>query len=315
MSTFQFKNRRYVYNTVPYNNTGERAVEVPLGLNFLSTLKDKRRVCEIGNVLPIYEAELGFDAEICPRRVVDLYERGPRIENIDVMDLPSDEKFGAIVSISTVEHVAQDWFNNKMPGMRDREGPLKAIAKIYDLLLPQGVALITVPFGVLTDSGSQIQFSEPYLRLLTAKYGVPGRAVSFGFLRRRIARQHCWEEADISSLDLTQYCAPMIGANAIAVIELTKLEEPFELKLDLPPTPLKYQTQIDHLRIGLVGYSRLLADTAAMIQAKLAAGKNIPLILEEGYPEEWRPWLINLPDEKRWFESVCWGVAGGRHRP
>src|SRR5689334_9192168 len=102
MSTFKFKNQRFVYNTAPYNNTGERAVEVPLGLNFLNALKDKSRVCEIGNVLAIYEAELGFDTEICPRRIVDLYEKGPRIENIDVMDLPSAEKYRAIVSISTV---------------------------------------------------------------------------------------------------------------------------------------------------------------------------------------------------------------------
>jgi SAM-dependent methyltransferase len=313
MSTFKFKNKRFTYNTVPYNNTGERAVEVPLGLSFLRTIKDKSRVCEIGNVLAIYEAELGFDTEICPRRIVDLYEKGPRIENIDVMDLPPGEKYSAIVSISTVEHVGQDWLNSEAPGMRDREGPLKAIAKIYDLLRPQGEAFITVPFGVLTDSRAQIQFSEPYLRLLTSKYGVPAKAISLGFLRRLIAIEQRWEEADIDSLDLAEYCAPMIGANAIAIIELTKLEEPFELNLHLPPTPLKYHRQIDHLRIGLVSYSRLLADTAETIKAKLAAGKDMPSILEEGYPEEWKPWLIDSSDEKRWFESVCRGVTGGWH--
>lgn len=46
----------------------------------------------------------------------------------------------------------------------DREAPLKAIAKIYGLLEPNGKALITVPFGKLTDGKWYIQFSQKYLR-------------------------------------------------------------------------------------------------------------------------------------------------------
>ncbi|MEM9694761.1 MAG: hypothetical protein AAGA56_19595, partial [Myxococcota bacterium] len=69
---------------------------------------------------------------------------------------------------------------------RDRFAPLHAIAKIYDLLAPEGEALVTVPFGRLTDGGWWIQFSTEYVKRLTTHLGLPRNAVKLAAIRRDV---------------------------------------------------------------------------------------------------------------------------------
>ncbi|MEG5154651.1 hypothetical protein QUB66_08030, partial [Microcoleus sp. A2-C3] len=166
------------------------------------------------------------------------------------MNLQSEEKYDAIVSLSTVEHIGQKGDPSGGYGEqeenRDLEGPLKAIAKIYDLLAPDGKALITVPFGKLIDGEWYIQLSKEYLYLLGKKYGIPKEAVSVNCLKL-IDRETTdrgfnvlWEELDALELSYVEYGSPFSQANAIAVIELSKLSSDFHLKLNVEPSPLLY---------------------------------------------------------------------------
>lgn len=113
------------YNTTRLN---ERAVEIPIALTWLAdrVLADG---VEVGNVLSHY----GFPAH----RVVDLYETGADVDNIDVFDL--EGPFEWIVSISTLEHVGDD--------RGDPSGPMRAIEHLESLLEPGGAMLVTIPGG------------------------------------------------------------------------------------------------------------------------------------------------------------------------
>ncbi|NMG06242.1 hypothetical protein DP117_04920 [Brasilonema sp. UFV-L1] len=54
--TFTWNGKSLPYNRIPYNNTAERSIEIPIVLNFLSTNgKVEDKLLEVGNVLCNYE--------------------------------------------------------------------------------------------------------------------------------------------------------------------------------------------------------------------------------------------------------------------
>jgi SAM-dependent methyltransferase len=249
--SFVFKGKEFYYNRIRFNNPTERAVEIPIAFDFMANLKKQpASILEVGNVLSFYENSLSETLGIRSRRIVDKFEVEIGVENEDLMNLASDQKYDAIVSLSTVEHIGQNadpsaTYGEKIEN-RDLEAPLKAIAKIYDLLAPEGKALITVPFGKLIDGGWYIQFSKEYLYFLSKNYGIPQEAVSINCLKL-IARETTgnsfkvlWEELDALELSYVEYGSPYSQANAIAVIELTKLPGDFDLNLNVEPAPLLY---------------------------------------------------------------------------
>ncbi len=248
---FLFGNTTLYYNRSPYNNRAERAVEIPIAFDFLARQPHDKPMLEVGNVLQYYENALSDHLGIRSRHIVDKFEVGQCIENIDILDLQPEEPYQTIVSVSTVEHVGQTCSPSGQFGEQrvasDLEAPLKAIAKIYDLLAPGGRALITVPFGKLTDGGWYIQFGSEYLDLLVTKYALPQEALSVHFLKC-LAREpgwnnpyQLWSEAAEEELADVKYDSIRGGARAIAVIEFTRLARPFMLNLDVPATPLQYE--------------------------------------------------------------------------
>lgn len=302
-ASFSFKGQQLAYNQSTHNNYGERAVEIPIAFDWLAQLSDTSAICEIGNVLANYEQLYDPEGRYAGRQIVDKFERGERIDNIDVLDLPAERRYSAIISISTVEHVEQEHSSEHLFLNRDLEAPLKAIAKIFDLLAPGGRALITVPFGRLLDGRWYIQFSAEYLRLLVTSYGIPEAALSVTCLRRLIAPVQCWAEATIEELEHCEYYAPMPYANAIAVIELTRQPATFQLQLQTPAAALAYADEINHYELVLAAYGRMVTDGEAAVRQQIAAGRSLAQIIEQGMPPEWRPWLAQ-PIAARWLESL-----------
>ncbi|MEG4071514.1 hypothetical protein QUA33_02440, partial [Microcoleus sp. Pol14D4] len=272
--TFLFQGKELYYNRIPYNNPSERAVEVSIGFNWLINLQNSDRVLEVGNVLSRYETSLGEQMGVIKRRIIDKFEIDIGVDNEDLMTLKSEEKYDAIVSISTVEHIGQGLDPRGAYGesseIRDLEAPLKAIAKIYDLLAIDKKALITVPFGVLTDGGWYIQFSAQYLALLK-KYGIPPEAIRTSFLRlinrdpTKDSVKMLWGEIEEIELSNVEYNHPFPFANAIAVIELSKLSKNFQLNLEVDPTPLYYHMPYE-TRIELDQYKVQLHQTQGELE-------------------------------------------------
>jgi hypothetical protein len=249
---FTFQGKELFYNRIDFNNRAERAVEVPIAFDFLAQRAGSGNVLEVGNVLQHYENGLSDLLRIRERRIVDKFEAGEGIDRVDIMDVDVSEKYQTIISVSTLEHVGQSCAPSGEFGEQkrttDREAPLKAIAKIYDLLAVGGEALLTIPFGKLIDGGWYIQFSLDYLNLITSKYGIPQEAISIRYLKN-VAREPVWKnpyqkwlEVEPQELSSVRYDTIAGGARAIAVITLTKLEQPFTLNLAHPQTPLGYES-------------------------------------------------------------------------
>lgn len=132
--SFVFDNAQFAYFYHPYNNTceTERSIEIPIALAFLGH-RPPGPILEVGNVLNHYAP--------FPHTIVDKYEAGADVANLDVADIGFAQGFASIVSISTMEHVGWDE-EPFAPGKA-----VRAIARLRSLLLPGGQMLISFPIG------------------------------------------------------------------------------------------------------------------------------------------------------------------------
>jgi SAM-dependent methyltransferase len=130
-TTFPFEGERLAYAPA----LGERTIEIPIAERFVARAPSgSSGLLEIGNVLNHHRR--------FPHAVVDKYEPGDGVLNADVVDYEPPERFGAIVSVSTLEHVGWD--------ERPRDPPkLRAALRhlVERCLRPGGELLATVPLG------------------------------------------------------------------------------------------------------------------------------------------------------------------------
>ena len=187
--SFTAEGRKHRYFVHPYNPTwrSERAVEIPLALDFLA--RTPGRGVEIGNVLDHYVPTT--------HRRVDKYEVAPGVENIDVLDLRSDP-LDWIVAISTLEHVGWD------ESPRDPTKAVRAVEHLRALLRPEGRLFLSVPVG-----------HNPGLDA-AMRAGLDGTVRSIGLVRGPRSR---WTEVD--KLPDVAYDVERHAARAVWIGELT----------------------------------------------------------------------------------------------
>jgi hypothetical protein len=179
-----------------YNRTwrNERAVEIPLALAFLEARSGP--VLEVGNVLIRY----GRSGHV----VVDKYEHGPGVLNIDVVEYRPAERFSSIVMISTLEHIGWD---------EDEKDPtkiLRAIRHLQSLLSPEGRMLVTCPLSY-----------NPNLDGIIADDRAGAARQSF------LARRHgSWRETDLRTAFGGHYHSDSRGASGLWVAQFAAVPGP-----------------------------------------------------------------------------------------
>jgi hypothetical protein len=250
--TFTIKGQPLAYNRMPHANVpqSERSVELPIVIQFLSALPRIGRMLEVGNVLSYYGELLPPELDIASRRTIDKFERASGVENIDLMDVDTGDKFDTIVSISTLEHVGQAVDPRDSYGEtgeeRDPDAPLEAVARIYGMLNIGGRAVITVPFGKFTDHRWFIQFGRDYLDRLYDELGVPRLAVETYAMKlvgvtddnNGDPEVRVWREGNPDEMDDIEYNAPLPFANGILVIEMTRIADDDPLLIAPPGEPV-----------------------------------------------------------------------------
>lgn len=107
--------------------TNERSIELRLAQQFVASVGG--RGMEFGNVLTRYGLAR-------PWTIVDKYETGLGIANIDIVDF-EDEPFDFIVSVSTLEHVGWD------EDVREPEKVVQALYRLLSLLKTDGRLFLT----------------------------------------------------------------------------------------------------------------------------------------------------------------------------
>lgn len=151
-SEFVFNSTRLQYFFHSYNNFGltERSIEIPIVKHFLET-GGYKHVLEIGNVTNHYYDYFREVFLKARKTVVDKYEPGYDVINLDVRKFTSDVRFDFVFSISTFEHMDSDLGRNP----EYTKGAAELISVAADniryvgdaLLAPGGKLLITAPVG------------------------------------------------------------------------------------------------------------------------------------------------------------------------
>ena len=168
--------RRWTWRT-------ERCVEIALGRHAIAS-RSPTNVLEVGNVLPLY----GVTRHV----VLDKYERGAGVLNIDIVDYHPGRRFGLAVSLSTLEHVGWD---------EEPRDPGKAAGALQRLGAMADDLLVTIPVGV------HREFEEAF---------VNGPFDHVQLLVRTSRRAH-WASRPLAARHGVRYGAPYPCGNGILI--------------------------------------------------------------------------------------------------
>jgi hypothetical protein len=188
--------RRWAWRT-------ERCVEIALGLRALG-LHAGDQVLEVGNVLPLAGAR--------GHTVVDKYEQGDGVLNVDIVDFDPERSYELVVSISTLEHVGWD----EIP-----QDPDKAAAALKTIDRLGRRLLVTVPVGY------HRRFEEAFL-------AGPFDDIVMLVKTGRSAR---WEQRPPSDRSRVSYGTPYACGNGILVGMRGHPLTPPWVGFPRPPTP------------------------------------------------------------------------------
>lgn len=191
-NTFKFNGKVLHCFYHPYNNTSknERFIELPIVIERMKAYsKTRKEILEIGNVISHYYS--------LPHVVVDKYESGKNILNIDAEKFNLGKKFDLIVSVSTLEHVGWD---------EEPQNPEKIFTVIKNIrknLAIEGEAVITLPIGY--NNAMDEMLKKDILKFDKEIY------------LKRITKENKWAETSKKDALNKKYGEPFQNANAILI--------------------------------------------------------------------------------------------------
>lgn len=149
---FLFEGNKLEYFFHSYNNfrLSERAIEIPI-INYFLRQNNYEEILEIGNVTNHYYDYFRQTFADKRKTVVDKFERGQGVINLDIADYVPNDRFDFVFSISTFEHMDSDLGNN--PDYVEGSSKLVSVAAdnikhVGDALLKDGGRfLVTAPIG------------------------------------------------------------------------------------------------------------------------------------------------------------------------
>ena len=161
----------------------ERALEIALAQRAVADFANDE-ILEVGNVLA-FAGRTGHT-------VVDKYELGAGVLNVDILDYAPGRRFGLVVSISTLEHIGWD---------EEPQEPAKAAAALQIMADLGDALLVTMPVG--------------YHRELERAF-IDGPFSSVALAVRTSRRCH-WVKRPLSEVPGIQYGHPYPFGNGILV--------------------------------------------------------------------------------------------------
>lgn len=185
---FVVSGEKLPYFIALYNHTwrNERIVEIPFAQEFLNNNRGTS-VLEIGNVMSHY-FEVSHD-------VVDKYEPGDGVINSDILTYVPANKYDAILSLSTLEHIGKD-------KVRDDRKVLRVYDHIVnELLSDTGVFMFSVPIG----------FNPVFDAYIDSGEIKPDASVCL----KRISEDNDWVEVSWQSVKTCRYMDPYHCANGL----------------------------------------------------------------------------------------------------
>ena len=161
----------------------ERIVEVPFAMAALGRVKPGARILDVGSAestFPLSAASLGYrvtaiDPRPLPYSHPNLESHAARFEE---WDAPSD-RFAGVFLISTIEHVGLSAYGERAYGSPEPcEGAdLDLINRVHGLLAPDGIMVLTTPYGQRETTELERIYDDESLRKLLADWEIVERQI------------------------------------------------------------------------------------------------------------------------------------------
>jgi SAM-dependent methyltransferase len=167
----------YSEDGVRVGGTNERIVEVPYALRALSRVPVGGRVLDVGaseSSVSLSLASLGYDTVALDLNPYRFSHPGlePVAAKLEAWEPASD--FDAILCISTIEHVGLGWYGEEPePEGADR----RALDRLGTWLKPDGVIVLTVPYGAAGVDEVQRTYNAASLARLLEGWSIEDRTI------------------------------------------------------------------------------------------------------------------------------------------
>lgn len=151
---------------VRLRHVNERIVEVPFAMRALGGVELGGRVLDVGaaeSSVALSLATMGFDVTALDLRPYPFAHPNLRTvaQPLEEFDEP-DESFDAVLLVSTVEHIGLGWYGEQP----DRYDDKRAMARLRELLKPEGALVLTVPYGAPSVDAVQRRYDKAGLDAL-----------------------------------------------------------------------------------------------------------------------------------------------------
>lgn len=183
----------YFYHTYNLAWRNERSVEVPLALERLRRHQGGA-VLEVGNVLRHYVP--------IEHEVIDKYERGAGVFNVDAAEFRPGRLYQLILSVSTLEHVG-------IPPDEPGGGKVLAVVEnLVSLLAPGGELWLTASLGLNTEFDALVERRDTPFDEVRA-------------MRRTVGKNE-WREVGLEAVRDCGYPESKFRADAIVICTTRK---------------------------------------------------------------------------------------------
>lgn len=177
----------------------------------ISNMPERGRVLDVGctaglNFLPITLSELGYEVYGIDLRPFKIRSNNFQFIIADTRHLPFRNVFDVCYGVSTVEHIGlPSTVSAVLSKIEDPEGDIKAIKEMQNIVKPNGIMIITVPFGksdILPLISSRIYDANGIERLLNGLTIVAEEYVmKIGDIWRRVSQNEA-AKADHASEEM-----------------------------------------------------------------------------------------------------------------
>jgi hypothetical protein len=212
---FQFNDTNLEYFFHSYNNfrLTERTIEIPIMCFYLKKFQSDE-ILEIGNVSSHYYDNFR-ELFRKPYDIVDKYEKGFNVINVDICNYKPEKKYDLIFSISTFEHMDEDIKGKKgIPNDLDYCIAIENMKYVINNLSKSGsFFILTIPIG---------QSKEIDHNYITGKFKEIACQSMNIYLFRRIGELE-WLQLPSTGIPLepkTRMDTAFKGVNSLLIIEI-----------------------------------------------------------------------------------------------
>jgi SAM-dependent methyltransferase len=168
----------YQEGNVRVSEVNERIVELPYVLRALSGLETGASILDVGateSTLSLSLASLGYRVTAVDLRPYPFEHPNLRVVVGPVQDWKADNRFDAVVCLSTIEHIGRGAYGE---ASADDNADREVLERIRELIKPGGLLVLTVPFGRASQDAFERTYDSAGLDALLEGWAVEERIVA-----------------------------------------------------------------------------------------------------------------------------------------